>query len=449
VRPTWTNWLGNQRAAPVELVTPASVAEVVDVVARARARRLSVRVVGAGAGWSPLVPVDGCLLSMAALRAVQNVDTARQRITVEAGALLGSVVDVAARHGLSLRSPSMYLGLSVGGLIATGSHGTGRDVATFGDSVVGFELVAADGSVHRVNEPGSDLWRAAITNLGALGVLTSVTLQCEALYNVQEIHERVPAGEAAALIPAMRREYEFVSLFWYPSSRWTLFKLGNRTSLPAEDIRGRLRPSLAERVRALSGPLLPKLVERAPFVEGLLADVMGAGIGVGARVVSEPHFAHYQQAYPPVISSEFAIPVERAPEAWAWLHGRLMQYWRSGVRPVNLVVHARFGSPSEALLASSAGRATCHLEVLSFEGNRARALFESEFDEKMRGEFSGRPHWGKDMVNPRRAAEMYGDNLDRFLEIRRGLDPEQRFLNAFLRDEVFGLGRRLARSPAR
>lgn len=340
----------------------------------------------------------------------------------------------------------MYLGLSVGGLIATGSHGTGRNAATFGDAVTGFELVAADGEVHTVTEPGSELWRAAITNLGALGVLTSVTLQCEPIYNVHEIHHRVPSPEAAGLLPAMLRDYEFLSVFWYPSSPWTLFKAGNRTQLPAEPIEDRIHPSLSARAMSWLGGMVPSITARAPFLNGVVARHLLASVGgTGSRVVREPDFSHYQQAYPPVISSEFAIPASRAPEAWSWLFSRLMQFWRSGVRPVNLLVHARFGRASEALIASSSGRATCHLEVLSFDENPARALFEGEFDEKMRGAFDGRPHWGKDIANPWRAAETHGENMDRFLDVRDALDPEQRFLNTFLRDDVFGLGRRRRR----
>ena len=72
--------------------------------------------------------------------------------------------------------------------------------------------------------------------------------------------------------------------------------------------------------------------------------------------------------------------IELAADAWTWLSLRLGQYARAGVSPVNLTAHARFGRGSEALLASSAGRATCHLEVLCFAGNHQRALFQTELN---------------------------------------------------------------------
>ena len=194
---------------------------------------------------------------------------------------LRDLVDVAARNGMSVKSPAMFLGLSVGGLIATGSHGTGRNSATFGDAVVAFELVTADGTVLQVDSPGSDLWRAVITNLGALGVLTAVTLQCEPLYNVHEAHISVHISEVAAMLPKMLADYEFVSLFWYPSSSWALYKVGNRSTLPAIDVKGRLSPSLADHAGGWLGRFLPAIASAAPFLSEIVGSRLNAGLGTG------------------------------------------------------------------------------------------------------------------------------------------------------------------------
>lgn len=441
----WQNWLGNQSARPDVFETPSDVAAVQACVERAAARGLPIRVVSGGYCWSPLVPCDGVILSIAKLRRIRHIDTARHQITIEAGAPLRELVLAAAEHGLSVHSPAMFMGLTVGGLIATGSHGTGRNAKTFGDAVVAYELVTADGQVIQASDVGSDRWRAVITNLGALGVVTAVTLQCEPLYNVLEVHEQVHYMEVAQRIPHMLERHEFVSIFWSPAAGIATFKLGNRSDLPATPTRGRMFPTWQDKSMKITGRMIPRMVERVPRLTELVATLISENIGTGSQVVTEPDFSHYQQVYPPVISSEFAVPAEQSTAAWAWVVERLMQYWRSGIRPVNMVVHARFGRPSDAFIASSAGRQTCHLEVLCLDSNRHRDLFAPEFDEKMRTSFGGRPHWGKDIARPWLAAATHGPNMDAFLDIRGQLDPRQRFLNPFLRDEVFGLGRRRAR----
>ncbi|MDP2311282.1 MAG: D-arabinono-1,4-lactone oxidase [Pseudomonadota bacterium] len=448
MRAKWTNWHGNQTANPERVVTPRSVAEVSDVFERTPLSSGPIRVLGAGAAWSQIAASSTTMLSTRGLTAIRHVDRERRRITVEAGALMFDVVDAATHHGLSLRAAPMYLGLSVGGVIATGSHGTGRDAATVGDDVVSFELVTADGRVVDIPASDSDLARSLIANLGMLGVVTAVTLQAEPIYNVLEHHQHVPAGDVGSLIASLLAEYEFVSVFWYPGSLRAVLKLGNRTSLPATVLKGRIRPSLAEKCAEWLGPIVPVIASRLPAFMPVAARALNAGIGQGSIVVSEPFFSHYQQAYPPCISSEYAVPVEAAPAAWTWMHRRLTQYGRSGIQPVDLVVHARFTGPSRGFLATAAGRATCHLEHLSFRGNRHRALFQPEFDEVMRREHHGRPHWGKELVDPWKAAEAFGPDVERFLEVREALDPHQRLLHPFLRDDVFGLARR-QRRPVR
>ncbi len=444
---TWRNWLGNESGAPREVCAPATTAEVVARVEQARARNERVRVLGAGYAWSPLVPVDGVLLSSQRMRALRHVDAERRQITVETGASVREVVAAAARHGLSVNSPSMFMGLSIGGLIATGSHGTGRNASTFGDAIVGFELVTPDGDVKRVTEPGSDLWRAVACNLGALGVLTAVTLQCQPMFNVQEVHYKAAIEEAAALIPLMLAENEFVELFWMPPARQVKFKLGNRTARPAQAVPGRINPTLGDRLMAGLGPVLPLAARLPPLLDPLAHSVYDR-IGTGVRVVAAPDFNHYNQAYPYCISSEFAIPVAHATEAWDWLQRRLRRYADARIRPVSLIVHARFCRASLAYLAPAAGRDTCHLEVLSFKGNEHRHLFGEDFDLKMRTAFDGRPHWGKEIYNPAAAAHGYGENLEAFLDVRHALDPRQRFLNHYLRDRVFALGRRPRRGAS-
>lgn len=444
--PLWSNWLGNQQATPRRIEEAFDTADVVRIVEQAAARRERLRVVSGGYCWSPLVPVDGTLLSIRHLNRVRSIDVDKRTLTVETGAPLREAVLAAAAQGLSLQSPAMFLGLTVGGLIATGSHGTGRHAATLGDAVVGFELVKPDGSVLQVDRPGGDLWRAIVTNLGVLGVVTAVTLQCEPLYNVLESHQTVPYMDVAPLLPKMLRDHEFVSVFWSPAGTIANFKLGNRTPQAATPTTGRIHPTLRDRSIRWVGPILPRLADRSAVFAEFMAQQITQNIGTGTQVVSEPDFSHYQQIYPPVISSEFAIPIELAPQAWSWVVERLMQYWKSGLRPVNMVVHARFGRASEALIASSSGRASCHIEVLSNDGNRHRGLFETEFDEAMRARFSGRPHWGKHLERPWLAAATHGAAMDAFLDIRHQLDPRQLFVNPFLRDEVFGLGRRTVRS---
>jgi L-gulonolactone oxidase len=105
------------------------------------------------------------------------------------------------------------------------------------------------------------------------------------------------------------------------------------------------------------------------------------------------------------------------------------------VYPQNLVLHARFGAPSTALLAPSAGQpSSCYIEIVTHV-NTAR--HEDYFRDVERDwlRLGGRPHWGKLTYAPERIRDAYPPaSVAKFLGVRRKMDPAQVFLNDYLRD---------------
>ena len=65
------------------------------------------------------------------------------------------------------------------GAIATATHGTGIGIPTLSEDLAAIELVAADGTLRRCPpDEDAELFRAAQVSLGALGVLTAITVRC-------------------------------------------------------------------------------------------------------------------------------------------------------------------------------------------------------------------------------------------------------------------------------
>ena len=184
-------WSSDRADCPVSAVAyPASEPEVVAAVARASAAGARVKVVS---GFAHTIPKLACpggggggnastlLISTARLAGVE-VDAAARTVTADAGALLRAVIDAAEARGLSLAAAPYWEGVSVGGLVSTGSHGSswwGRGGAVH-DHVVGLRLVApaaeADGWATVLPlRRGDELFPAALVSLGLLGVVTKVS----------------------------------------------------------------------------------------------------------------------------------------------------------------------------------------------------------------------------------------------------------------------------------
>jgi FAD-dependent oxidoreductase len=212
-------WSSDRADCPVSAVAyPATEQEVVAAVARASATGARVKVVS---GFAHTIPKLACpgggtgngttlLISTARLAGVEEVDVAARTVTADAGAPLRAVIDAAEARGLSLAAAPYWEGVSVAGLVSTGSHGSswwGRGGAVH-DHVVGLRLVVAageaDGWARVVTlRAGDELFPAALVSLGLLGVITKVS--------DQRRHPPYRNGSKSCLVSFPKKGYMFVS----------------------------------------------------------------------------------------------------------------------------------------------------------------------------------------------------------------------------------------------
>jgi xylitol oxidase len=77
--------------------------------------------------------------------------------------------------------------ISVAGACSTATHGSGLHNGNLATAAVGLELVTADGELmHLSREKDGEKFLAAVVGLGAVGVVTSVTLEVQPTYQVAQ-----------------------------------------------------------------------------------------------------------------------------------------------------------------------------------------------------------------------------------------------------------------------
>ena len=169
------------------VVSPASVAEVQDVLRYAAASRTPVIPRGAGTGLSGgACAVDGGLvLDLTRMRSILEISAASRLAVVEAGVTTGSVSDAAAPHGLMYApDPASWRDSTIGGNVATNAGGL--RCLRYGvtrQSVLGLEVVLADGRLLSTGgrtvkrSAGYDLTQLFIGSEGTLGVVVGATLR--------------------------------------------------------------------------------------------------------------------------------------------------------------------------------------------------------------------------------------------------------------------------------
>jgi L-gulono-1,4-lactone dehydrogenase len=412
----WRNWSGSQRCAPARVVQARTRAEVAAAVAGGPG---PVRVAGAGHSFSGGVPTDGTLLRLDELDRVLDADG--QRVRVEAGIRLHALSRELLARGLAMPNLGDIDVQSLAGALCTGTHGTGARLPILSAQVESVELVLADGS-ERVLGGGDELLAARVS-LGALGVVVAVTLRCVPAFRLRGVDAPQPLEDVLADLPARAAAHDHFEFWTFPHSRLALTRTNDRTDDP---------PRRPGRVRAYVSDVL--LDNHAFYAVNRVARAFPRAIPRLNRFASwaasareRVDWSHAVFASPRLVrfeEMEYSIPAERAADAVRAVREILERH------PVSFPIELRFVRSDDALLSPAHGRDSAYLAVHLFQGMAYEAPFR-EVEALLSG-WGGRPHWGKRSFLDAAALAPRYPRWDDFAALRRSLDPDGRFANAWI-----------------
>ncbi|XP_022943972.1 probable L-gulonolactone oxidase 6 [Cucurbita moschata] len=224
-----------------EVKYPTTEAEVISAVAEATRAMRKIKV---GTRFYHSIPklacphgVDGVVISTKYLNRVLKVDGEGMRITVEGGVTVREIIEVAAAGGLALPHAPYWWGLTIGGLLSTGAHGSslwGKGSAVH-DYVVGIKMVSPGGAqdgyakVRRLVD-GHQHLNAAKVSLGVLGIITQVTLKLQPMFKRSITYFERDDTDLSDQVISFGRSYEFADMTWYPSQRKVMYRRDTRVS---------------------------------------------------------------------------------------------------------------------------------------------------------------------------------------------------------------------------
>lgn len=232
--PTWKNWSGRLSAKPKALHFVRSEEDALAYAVQAHQSGQTIRIAGNGHSHAELVPNNTLILDCSGLNGIVRTDADKQTATIRAGTPIYALGLPLLQAGLGLHNQGDIDRQSIAGAVATGTHGTGPSLSNLSARVVGARLVCATGELKEVTEQSDPkLWQATRLNLGALGVVTELTLQLREAYRLQERSWALRADELTEAIleyPAKTRHFEF---FYYPQKQQAQAKSLTETNTPA------------------------------------------------------------------------------------------------------------------------------------------------------------------------------------------------------------------------
>jgi FAD-linked oxidoreductase len=432
--PVWTNWSGDQRCAPVQVVRPTSEDELAQAVADAAARGLQVRAVGSGHSFTDIACSDGMLIDTSAMQRVVDADPDSGLVTLQAGIRLHALGPANAHAGLALENQGDIDTQALAGALATATHGTGVRFGNLSTRVVAMRLVTATGDVvelTRDSDPEGLL--AARVSLGALGIASEVTLACVPLYALLRHDRPLPLADVLDRLDEHVDGSDHFEFFLWPYTRTALVRSTTRSDT-APTPTPRWRRSVQERLieHHLLGLVCRtgrRFPGRVPRLNGAIASALGE-----SRVQDQAHRVYATRREVRFTETEYAIPRAHAREA---LERALALVERRRL-PILFPFEVRFAAGDDAFLSTAHGRETCYIAAHQYAGMEFESFFRG-FEEIMDA-YGGRPHWGKRHYQSAATLRDRYPEWDRFQAVRARLDPDGVFVNDHVRRVLGPLG---------
>ncbi len=418
----WMNWAGAQRATPVQLASPQTEEALAELV-RTSAHRIRPR--GSGHSFTGLVPSEGVILDVSYLSGFQNYDAETGIATFGAGTTLFQTAAKLQEMGRAFPNLPDIVDQTLAGSFSTGTHGTGETLTAMHDYVRAFTLVTANGDLIQVSPATHpDLFSAGKVSLGALGVITSYSVQTIPAFNLRRIVKAEPIEQVLDEAEARAQAHRNFEAFYLPNTGMAAtlshdLHDGEITGVqPSED-----DETLAglKTLRDQFGwwPWLRRKIAGSALPNGVIEDVSDASMELLATTR-------------PIKFNEMEYHLPRS-EGIAALRKVIakMDSRKDAFFPMEI----RFIAPDDAWLSPFNDGPRMSVAIHAAVDERFDYFF-SEFEPIFR-EHGGRPHWGKWHSLKRDDLGALYPQYDAFLALRRDLDPDGKFLNPHLA-ELFG-----------
>jgi len=410
----WKNWNGQLSAEPAWRIHPRSLNDLRRALRNGPA---PVRPVGAGLSTAALCPTDGTQVDLGNLRGLVAWNDSLGRARVRGGTTLEELGPLLAEVGQALPVMGDASSCTLGGAIATATHGSGSALTSLSGLVTAVQLVTTDGDVLEVNErENAELLPALACSVGALGVVTEIEIESVPVHRLREDIARVDLVTTLQNLETIQRSNTHVELAVYPYSDTAILRRLNRSSeatteaAPWADPRERVLAALTRaghNVPPLDGPL-----------QSAMTALLPAGSTVGDSYRMLPVAAPVRYA-----AMEYALPMERGIAALLELRDAIRRADLNVMLPLQL----RFASEDSAWLSPFYRQNSMTITVKQWRGAEAEQLFA--LAEPVLRRHAGRPHWGfSHSLGASELAELYPRWAD-FQNLRRRLDPRGRLLS--------------------
>jgi xylitol oxidase len=415
-----TNWSGNLTYSTSSVFEPGTLEEVQEAVARCK----KARALGTRHCFNRIADSGENLISTRLLNRVVSLDTEARSVTVESGIRYGELCTYLDQHGFAIHNLASLPHISVAGACATATHGSGTKNGNLATPVSALELVRADGErIQLSRDKDAQTFYGAVVGLGALGVVTKVTLDLVPAFQMrQDVYLNLPMIQ-------LESHFDEIMSAGYSVSLFTDWQKENVNQVWIKRIVSEGSPITAE-PEFFGATLAARNVH--PIIE-ISAENCTEQMGLpGPWYDRLPHFKlNFTPSSGEELQAEYFVPRASAVDAI-----KAVETLREHIGPLLMITEIR------AIDADNLWMSPCYQQssvTIHFTLKQDVAGVNNllpRIEEKL-APFNARPHWGKLFTLSPEILQSRHERVNDFQRLAGEFDPEGKFRNDFLNSMIF------------
>jgi len=415
------NWAGNLTYSTDNILSPTTTAEVQKMVKELT----KVRALGTRHCFNRIADSDSALISTLGLNAISAIDAVNKTVTVGAGIRYGELCKYLDEQGYAIHNLASLPHISVAGACATATHGSGMSNGNLATPVSAIEFVTANGeiaSLSRADSPES--FYGAVVGLGALGIVTSITLDLLPKFQVrQNVYLDLPMEQ-------LDTHFDEIMSAGYSVSLFTDWQTPNINQVWIKRIARENEPFTAD-PKYFGATLATRNVH--PIIE-ISAENCTEQMGVpGPWYDRLPHFKMgFTPSSGEELQAEFFIPRQNAVEA---IHA--VATLKQELKPLLMITEIRSIDGDDLWMSPCYHQPSIAIHfTLKQDIDGVNGLLP-KIEEKLTP-FGVKPHWGKLFTMAPETLRSRYEKFTDFQQMVNEYDPNGKFRNAFIARNIFG-----------
>jgi xylitol oxidase len=416
------NWAGNFTYSTSNVFEPSTLEEVQEVVKQCN----QLRALGTRHCFNRIADSTENLISTRNLNKVLSIDAERRTVTLEAGIRYGEFCKQINDAGFAIHNLASLPHISVAGACATATHGSGVKNGNLATAVSALEFVTANGAVVTLSrEKDPDVFNGAVVGLGALGVVTKITLDLVPAFHVrQDVYLNLPMAQLEKNFDEIMSGGYSVSLFtdWQTENInqvWIKSKVNENDTLPAapEFFGARLADRNVHPILELSAEnCTEQMGVPGPWYERLPHFKMGFTPSSGEE-----------------LQAEFFVPRQQAVEAI-----KAVQTLHNEIKRFIMITEIRTIDADNFWMSPCYHQPSVAIHFTLKQDMEGVNTLLPKIEEKL-APFNAKPHWGKLFTIPPATLQARYEKMTEFQKLIQQHDPQGKFRNEFLNENVLRL----------